>query len=137
MTGFCEAKREIEVLRERISRLCEAVGNISASLDLDTALREVVEGARVLTGARHVAIATVDSVGRAGNFTRSGIADEEHRLLEERPDGPRLSARALEAGAEDYIVKPFSPTELTARIRPALRKRTGPDPFVLGAARIP
>ena len=32
-------------------------------------------------------------------------------------------ARAFDMGASDYIVKPFSPTELAARIRAALRKR--------------
>ena len=32
-------------------------------------------------------------------------------------------ARAFDMGATDYVVKPFSPTELTARIRAALRKQ--------------
>ena len=41
-------------------------------------------------------------------------------------------ARALESGAADYIVKPFSATELTARVRAALRRRDGPEPFALG-----
>ena len=41
-------------------------------------------------------------------------------------------ARALEAGAADYIVKPFSPTELAARVGSALRSRAGAEPFVLG-----
>ena len=41
-------------------------------------------------------------------------------------------ARALEAGAADYIVKPFSPTELVARIRAVLRRHAEPEPFVLG-----
>ena len=34
---------------------------------------------------------------------------------------------ALEAGAADYVVKPFSPTELVARIRAALRMREASD----------
>jgi two-component system KDP operon response regulator KdpE len=41
-------------------------------------------------------------------------------------------ARALEAGAVDYIVKPFSPTELTARIGAALRGRADPESYRLG-----
>ena len=41
-------------------------------------------------------------------------------------------ARALEAGAEDYVIKPFSPTELVARVRAALRRRADPEPFTLG-----
>ena len=41
-------------------------------------------------------------------------------------------ARALEAGAADYIVKPFSPTELTARVGAALRRHSDPEAFVLG-----
>ncbi len=38
--------------------------------------------------------------------------------------GDRRVARALEHGAEDYIVKPFSPTELVARIQTVLRRWT-------------
>ena len=41
-------------------------------------------------------------------------------------------ARALEAGAADYIVKPFSPTELAARVGAALRRVARPEPFTLG-----
>ena len=41
-------------------------------------------------------------------------------------------SRALGSGAADYIVKPFSQTELIARVRAALRGRAEPAPFVLG-----
>ena len=45
-------------------------------------------------------------------------------------------ARAFEAGAADYIVKPFSPTELTARVGAALRVRAGAETFLLGSLAI-
>ena len=44
-------------------------------------------------------------------------------------------ARAFERGAVDYVVKPFSPTELAARIGAALRRREvaePAEPYVLG-----
>ena len=41
-------------------------------------------------------------------------------------------ARALEAGAADYIVKPFSPAELVARVGVALNRHAAPESFVLG-----
>ena len=49
-----------------------------------------------------------------------------------------IIARAFEAGATDYMVKPFSPTELVARVRGALRRRLAAsagepsEPFALG-----
>ena len=49
-----------------------------------------------------------------------------------------IIARAFEMGADDYVVKPFSPTELVARIKAVLRKREAPEwaepsePYVFG-----
>ena len=45
-------------------------------------------------------------------------------------------AEALQAGAADYIVKPFSPTELAARVGAALRRVARPEPFEHGALAI-
>ena len=50
--------------------------------------------------------------------------------------------RAFDMGAADYMVKPFSPTELTSRIKAALRKHAGlghdepTEPFILGGLTI-
>ena len=50
----------------------------------------------------------------------------------------QVIARAFDMGAEDYLVKPFSPTELLARIQAALRRRATPErmdpsePYVRG-----
>jgi DNA-binding response OmpR family regulator len=47
--------------------------------------------------------------------------------------------RALEAGADDYVVKPFAPDHLNARIRAVLRRTVGAEPagaVVVGELRI-
>ena len=41
-------------------------------------------------------------------------------------------AKVLEMGAADYVVKPFSPTELVARIQAALRRAWKPEPYRVG-----
>ena len=57
-------------------------------------------------------------------------------------DKDEYVVQALEMGADDYIVKPFSPTELVARIGTVLRRKeasgqTGiPEPFVSGDLQI-
>ena len=85
-----ELRHENEVLRDRLSRLSAAVLRVSASLDLNTVLQEVVESARALTGARYGAITTIDAVGQPRDFVSSGLTPEEHRQLLEWSDGPRL-----------------------------------------------
>ena len=54
------------------------------------------------------------------------------------PDREQDVERAFETGADDYIVKPFSPTELVARIEAVLRRQAASDrtrarePYLLG-----
>ena len=90
MNGTDALKRENEAPRERISTLSAAMVRISASLDLDTVLHEIVDSARVLTGAHYGAIATIDETGRPQEFVTSGFSEEEHRQLVAWPDGPLL-----------------------------------------------
>ena len=81
---------EADMLRARLSSLSAAVLRISASLDVETVLREVVDSARALTGARYGLIATVDAAGRPQEFVVSGLPPEETQQLAAWPDAPRL-----------------------------------------------
>ena len=81
-------RREIETLRERISRLSAASVRISSSLDVETVLREIVGSARALTGARYGAITTVDEAGELQDFVASGFSPDQYQEMLGWPDGP-------------------------------------------------
>ena len=87
-----EVMRENEALRERLSRLSEASLRINEDLDLDTVLREVVDGARSLTGARMGSITVFEDSGQLQDFITSGLTPEEHELFVNLPGGPEFFA---------------------------------------------
>ena len=87
MNGPDELRQENAALRERISTLSAAILRISASLDLDTVLREVVDSACALTGARYGMIATVDEAGAIQEFIAPGLSADERRHMAEWPHG--------------------------------------------------
>jgi two-component system, OmpR family, KDP operon response regulator KdpE len=52
----------------------------------------------------------------------SAVGDEDEKV------------RALDAGADDYVVKPFAPRELVARLQAALRRAAGADESAIVSA---
>ena len=89
-----------------------------------------------LVETRHPALAVLDLVlpGADGielMRTLPALADLPVIFVSAYGRGETI-ARALEAGAADYIVKPFSPAELLARVGVALNRHAAPGPFVLG-----
>ena len=63
--------------------------------------------------------------------TLPGLADLPVIFVSAYGEGDTV-ARALEAGAADYIVKPFSPAELAARVALALRRQSPPAALRIG-----
>ena len=97
--------------RERDSSLSEAMLRIGASLDLDTVLREIIDSARALTGARLGVIATVDARGTPNDAYFSGISPEKQRELLAWPDSVHLFRHLQEQPA------PLRITDLSDYVR--------------------
>ena len=106
-----ELRRRIETLEDRISKLCAAVLRVSASLDLETVLREIVDSARALAGARYGLIATVDDAGQPQDFVTAGLASGVHAVMAAWADGPRLFAHFRD------LQEPLRVADLPAYVR--------------------
>ncbi len=100
-------RRENRTLRARLSRLSEVSLRVTESLDLDTVLQEVVDGARSLTDARYGAVGVFDDSGRIRDFITSGITPEERQLLGGLPKGLGI------LGYLNEVREPLRLTDLT------------------------
>ena len=126
-----EVMRENEALRERLSRLSEASLRINEDLDLDTVLREVVDGARSLTGARMGGITVLDDSGQLQDFITAGLTPEEHQRFVDLPGGPEFFAY-LSNLPEPLRLSDFS-AHTTALGLPEIGPPLGPVGSFLGA----
>ena len=91
--------REMEALRERLSRLSEASRRINESLDFDEVLQGALDSARSLTSARYGVMTLLDGVGQVQDFLSSGLSAGESERLWLMPDGLGLF-RALTSISE-------------------------------------
>ena len=85
-----ELQQENAALRDRIAKLSAATLRISAGLDLDTVLNEIIESARALVDARYGVITTTNATGEVEDIVMSGFTPEECQQMLDWPDGPRL-----------------------------------------------
>ena len=102
--------REMEAMRERLSRLSQASLRINESLDFETVLQGVLDSARSLTGARHGAMTLLDGGGGLRDFLSSGLSAEESERLWLMPEGLRIF-QALTG-----ISEPLRLPDLTAHV---------------------
>ena len=85
-----DAKHPEDERQERedhLSRMNRASVRITESLDLESVLRGVVDGACSLTGARHGGVTVIDEEGDLQSFVTSGLTPEEHGLVVALPGG--------------------------------------------------
>ena len=97
MLEASEPTQRSEELRERLSKLSDASLRINSSLDLNTILQAVVEGARSLTDARYGALVVFDSCGGVRDFVTSGMSPEEQQSIGRWPKAVGLLGHLRES----------------------------------------
>ena len=79
-----------EQQRERLIRLSDACLRINASLDLNTTLQSIIDGARSLTDARYGALLLFDDRGGVQDFVTSGISSVQRKRVGSWPEATGL-----------------------------------------------
>jgi two-component system, OmpR family, response regulator MprA len=112
-------------IRRMLTRTLEAEGYaVEASADGGSALAAVERAAPDLV-VLDVAMPGLDGLAVSQALRRKGLGLPI--LMLTARDGISDRVEGLDAGADDYLVKPFAPEELLARVRALLRRGREPD----------
>ena len=90
MTKSDERNPETAALRDRLTRLSEASLRINESLEFDAVLKEAVDSARSLTGARYGMTTLLDDEGRVQDCITSGLTPFQSKRMWFRPERDTL-----------------------------------------------
>jgi signal transduction histidine kinase len=76
--------------RDRVYSLLEAVVSVGRNLDLESVLRQIVEAAVTLVGARYGALGVIGTGGRLIEFVPVGLTEAEISAIDHWPEGRGL-----------------------------------------------
>ena len=108
-----------DAVRSRVARLLSSLGQIRTAADGMAAL-EILRDTTVDLVVTDVMMPRLDGLGLLKEIRADeGLRGTPVILLSARA-GSEAAAGGIEAGADDYVVKPFTPGELLARCRTSL-----------------
>ena len=106
-------------MRSRVARVLGQVGQVITAADGRRAL-ETLRARRVDLVVTDVMMPDLDGLGLLKEIRADVLLSGTPVVLLSARAGPEAAASALEAGADDYVVKPFTTGELLARCRTTL-----------------
>ncbi len=84
---LAELRGQLGHLRRRFARLSDLNRKIMSNLEVASVLKDIVDAACDLTGARYGAMAVFDEAGRVQTFVTHGMSDEDRERLGDPPKG--------------------------------------------------
>ncbi|TDD54124.1 hypothetical protein E1286_06405 [Nonomuraea terrae] len=91
-----EGLRQIQHLHDRMARLLEAVLAISSELELNAALRTIVEVSADLVDARYGALGVLSEEGQFADLFTCGVSQEVYDAVGRMPTAHGLLAELVE-----------------------------------------
>ena len=106
-------------MRDRVARLLGTLGQVVTARDGLAAL-ELMRSRHVDLVVTDVMMPRLDGLGLLKSIRQDPNLGRTPVVLLSARAGPEAAADAIEAGADDYVVKPYTPGELLARCRTSL-----------------